>query len=90
MSCRLVHPNKAQNTLEADYHQKILMRFQLKDRLSGEFMTAHQVSLRATLYSAWLESCNAEIQKPDILLMKPATLQDILQIRPAVVVTLQI
>lgn len=75
--------------LEADYHQKILMRFQLKDRLSGEFMTAHQVSFHAMLYSAWLESCSAEIQKPGILL-RPAILQDILQIRPAVVMRLQI
>ena len=90
LSCRLVHPNKAQNMLEADYHQKILMRFQLKDRLSGEFMTAHQVSLHAMLYSAWLESCSAEIQQPGILLMRPAILQDILQIRPAVVMRLQI
>ena len=90
LSCRLVHPNKAQNMLEADYHQKILMRFQLKDRLSGEFMTAHQVSLHAMLYSAWLESCSAEIQQRGILLMRPAILQDILQIRPAVVMRLQI
>ncbi|XP_076457036.1 dolichyl-diphosphooligosaccharide--protein glycosyltransferase subunit 2-like [Babylonia areolata] len=45
---KLVHPNKAQNTLEADYHQKILMRFQLKDRLTGQLMAAHQTFVRLT------------------------------------------
>jgi oligosaccharyltransferase complex subunit delta (ribophorin II) len=43
-----VHPNKAQNALEADYHQKILMRFQLKDRQTGDLMTAHQTFVRLT------------------------------------------
>lgn len=38
-----MHPNKAQVPLEADYHQKILMRFVLKDKLSNQLMAAHQV-----------------------------------------------
>nr|KAG5694813.1 hypothetical protein BaRGS_019190 [Batillaria attramentaria] len=45
---KLVHPNKAQVPLEADSHQKILMRFALKDRLTGKLMTAHQTFVRLT------------------------------------------
>lgn len=45
---KLQHPNKAANALEADYHQKILMKFQLKDKSSGQLMTAHQAFVRLT------------------------------------------
>ncbi|PVD32395.1 hypothetical protein C0Q70_07829 [Pomacea canaliculata] len=45
---KLVHPNKAQVPLEADYHQKILMRFVLKDKLSNQLMAAHQTFVRLT------------------------------------------
>jgi hypothetical protein len=29
--------------LEADYHQRVVMKFSLKDTLSGDFVKAHQV-----------------------------------------------
>ncbi|GFN95846.1 dolichyl-diphosphooligosaccharide--protein glycosyltransferase subunit 2 [Plakobranchus ocellatus] len=45
---RLAHPNKAASILEADYHQKIVMKFQLKDKTSGQLMTAHQTFVRLT------------------------------------------
>lgn len=45
---KLVHPNKAQVALEADSHQKILMRFTLKDRLTSKLMAAHQTFVRFT------------------------------------------
>ena len=45
---RLVHPNKAASILEADYHQKIVMKFQLKDKAGGQLMTAHQTFVRLT------------------------------------------
>lgn len=45
---KLQHPNKAANALEADYHQKIIMKFQLKDKSSGQLMTAHQAFVRLT------------------------------------------
>ncbi|GFR75873.1 dolichyl-diphosphooligosaccharide--protein glycosyltransferase subunit 2 [Elysia marginata] len=45
---RLVHPNKAASILEADYHQKIVMKFQLKDKTGGQLMTAHQTFVRLT------------------------------------------
>ncbi|XP_074656368.1 dolichyl-diphosphooligosaccharide--protein glycosyltransferase subunit 2-like [Tubulanus polymorphus] len=47
-SIKLQHPNKAANALEADHHQKILMKFQLKDKLSGNLMLAHQTFVRLT------------------------------------------
>ncbi|XP_055871466.1 dolichyl-diphosphooligosaccharide--protein glycosyltransferase subunit 2-like isoform X1 [Biomphalaria glabrata] len=45
---RLVHPNKAASVIEADYHQKIVMKFQLKDKATGQLMTAHQAFVRLT------------------------------------------
>ncbi|XP_059158933.1 dolichyl-diphosphooligosaccharide--protein glycosyltransferase subunit 2-like isoform X2 [Physella acuta] len=45
---RLVHPSKAATVIEADYHQKIVMKFQLKDKTSGQLMTAHQAFIRMT------------------------------------------
>jgi len=47
-STKVVHPNKAATGLEADYHQKVLMKFQLKDQSSGQLMTAHQTFVRLT------------------------------------------
>jgi len=47
-STKLVHPNKAASVLEADYHQKVIMKFQLKDKSSGQLMTAHQTFVRLT------------------------------------------
>ncbi|XP_005100783.1 dolichyl-diphosphooligosaccharide--protein glycosyltransferase subunit 2 [Aplysia californica] len=45
---KLVHPNKAASVLEADYHQKVIMKFQLKDKSSGQLMNAHQTFVRLT------------------------------------------
>ena len=45
---RLQHPNKAASTLEADYHQRITMVYQLKDRSSNAMMLAHQSFVRLT------------------------------------------
>ncbi|CAG5124850.1 unnamed protein product [Candidula unifasciata] len=45
---RLVYPNKATNVLEADHHQKIVMKFQLKDKTTGQLLTAHQTFIRLT------------------------------------------
>jgi len=45
---KLVHPNKAASTLEADYHQKVVMKFQLRERSTGQLMSAHQTFVRLT------------------------------------------
>lgn len=45
---KIVHPSKAAKTQEADYHQKIIMKFQLKDKSSGQLITAHQAFVRLT------------------------------------------
>jgi len=45
---KLVHPNKAASVLEADYHQKVMMKFQLRDAASGQLTTAHQTFVRLT------------------------------------------
>lgn len=42
------HPNKAANKLEADYHQRLVMRFQLKDLSTNTAMTAHQTFVKLT------------------------------------------
>jgi oligosaccharyltransferase complex subunit delta (ribophorin II) len=34
--------------LEADYHQRVVMKFSLKDTLSGDFVKAHQTFVRLT------------------------------------------
>jgi len=47
---KLQHPNKAANTLEADHHQKLLIKFMLKDKSSGSLMKAHQTFVRLTNY----------------------------------------
>jgi len=47
-STKVVYPNKAASSLEADSHQKVLMKFQLKDQSSGQLMTAHQTFVRLT------------------------------------------
>jgi glycogen synthase len=45
---RLQYPKKAANTFEADSHQKIIMKFQLKDKTNVKSVSAHQVSDIAT------------------------------------------
>ena len=59
---RLQHPNKAANVLEADHQQKVTMKFQLRDRSSGEVMTAHQTFIRLT---------NLETQQEIIFVSEP-------------------
>ena len=60
--CRLQHPNKAANPLEADHQQKVTMKFQLRDRSSGKVMTAHQTFIRLT---------NLETQQEIIFVSEP-------------------
>ncbi|CAH1772561.1 unnamed protein product, partial [Owenia fusiformis] len=45
---KLQHPNKAANVMEVDHHQKIIMKFQLKDKSTSKAMTAHQTFVRLT------------------------------------------
>ncbi|XP_062570378.1 dolichyl-diphosphooligosaccharide--protein glycosyltransferase subunit 2-like [Saccostrea cucullata] len=45
---KLQFPNKASNVFEADYHQKIILKFQLKDKADGSKMSAHQTFLKLT------------------------------------------
>jgi len=45
---KIQHPNKAANAIEADHHQKIMMKFLLKDKSTGTSMTAHQTFIRLT------------------------------------------
>ena len=41
---RVQYPSKASSQFEADYHQKIIIKFQLKDKADGSKMSAHQVN----------------------------------------------
>lgn len=43
-----MYPSKAASVLEADHHQKIVMKFQLKDKTTGQLLTAHQTFIRLT------------------------------------------
>jgi len=43
---KLVYPDKFAKVLEADYHQKIVMTFNLKDINTGNLVTAHQTFIR--------------------------------------------
>lgn len=45
---KLQHPNKAANALEADSHQKVVMRFSLRDKNADTLMLAHQAFVRLT------------------------------------------
>ena len=45
---RVKFPDKLGKELDADYHQKIVMKFSLKEMSSGELTAAHQV---ITIYS---------------------------------------
>ncbi|XP_060077704.1 dolichyl-diphosphooligosaccharide--protein glycosyltransferase subunit 2-like isoform X2 [Ylistrum balloti] len=45
---KIQHPNKAANAFEADYHQKIVMKFQLKEKVSGKPLSAHQTFVKMT------------------------------------------
>ncbi len=45
---RLNYPNVLSDKLEIDYHQKLIIKFQLKDKQTEEFLRAQQAFLRLT------------------------------------------
>lgn len=45
---RLTYPNVQSNKLEFDYHQKLTVKFQIKDKQSDEFIKVQQGFLRFT------------------------------------------
>ena len=45
---KLQYPKKAANTFEADSHQKIIMKFQLKDKTNVKSVSAHQTFVKLT------------------------------------------
>ena len=45
---RLQYPKKATEVLEADFHQKLLMKFNIKDTQAGQFVKAHQTFVKLT------------------------------------------
>lgn len=45
---RLSYPNKLDTVIEADYHQKLLMKFTLRDKSSGKIVVVHQAFIRLT------------------------------------------
>ena len=47
-STKVQHPQKAATPLEADAHQRVLMRFSLRDRSQDALMVAHQTFIRLT------------------------------------------
>ena len=45
---RLQYPKKATEVLEADFHQKLIMKFNIKDSQSGQLVSAHQTFVKLT------------------------------------------
>jgi len=45
---RLNYPNVLSDKLEADYHQKLIVKFQIKDKQTEEFLRVQQAFLRFT------------------------------------------
>jgi hypothetical protein len=45
---RLTYPNAQSDKLELDYHQKLTLKFQIKDKNSDEYLRAQQAFLRFT------------------------------------------
>ncbi|XP_045180399.2 dolichyl-diphosphooligosaccharide--protein glycosyltransferase subunit 2-like [Mercenaria mercenaria] len=45
---RVQYPQKVGATLEADFHQKLIMKFTLKDKTSGNSFKAHQTFVKLT------------------------------------------
>lgn len=52
----IAHPNKAPKVLNADHHHKLIMKFAVKDKSSGDKIKVHQAFVRLAL-----EGSNAEI-----------------------------
>ena len=47
-SFRLTYPNALSEKLEVDYHQKLTVKFQIKDKQNDEFIRVQQAFLRFT------------------------------------------
>lgn len=45
---RLTYPNVLSEKLEVDYHQKLIVKFQIKEKQSEELLHAQQAFLRLT------------------------------------------
>jgi hypothetical protein len=45
---RLTYPNSLTDKVEIDYHQKLIIKFQIKDKQTEEFIRAQQAFLRLT------------------------------------------
>ncbi|CAF0791471.1 unnamed protein product [Adineta steineri] len=45
---KLTYPNVQSEKLELDYHQKLVLKFQIKDKRTGEFIRVQQAFLRFT------------------------------------------
>jgi oligosaccharyltransferase complex subunit delta (ribophorin II) len=54
-STKVQHPQKAATALEADSHQRVLMRFSLRDKSQDALMVAHQTFIRLTHKESGLE-----------------------------------
>ena len=46
MYFRLTYPNKLSSVLEADFHQNLVMKFNLKDVNTGQLVVVHQAFIR--------------------------------------------
>ncbi|CAF3588586.1 unnamed protein product, partial [Rotaria sp. Silwood2] len=44
----LTYPNALSNNLEIDYHQKLIIKFQIKNKQTDEFIRVQQTFLRIT------------------------------------------
>lgn len=45
-SSRLTYPKALSEKLDVDYHQKLIVKFQVKDQQGGEFLRVQQAFLR--------------------------------------------
>lgn len=49
---KIEHPNKLAKVLEADHHHKVVIKFTVKDKASGEKIKVHQAFVRLALEKA--------------------------------------
>lgn len=52
---RLQHPAKATNEIEVDNHQRLTLKFQLRDKTSGSLIAAHQTFVRMVQHKSQQE-----------------------------------
>lgn len=45
---RLNYPNVLSDKVDVDYHQKLVLKFQVKDKQTGDYLRAQQAFLRFT------------------------------------------